>query len=82
MIATDRRYDSHISLVSSYSLTHLTPQTQRTQRRCTICQVAGRVGEWMVFLRSIISPGVYAPDDPNARGGDGDTGGEFLTLSD
>ena len=43
--------------------------------------MARGVGKWVVFLYSEFSPGVYAPDDPDARGGDGDTGGESLILS-
>lgn len=35
----------------------------------------------MVFHHSEFCPSVYAPDDPDDRGGDGYTGGEFLTLS-
>ena len=65
-----------MSLVSSYRLAYLIAKTEREKGRCTICQVAGRVGEWMVFFRSEFCPSVYAPDDPDARGGDGDTGGE------
>ncbi len=63
-------------LGSSYRIAYLTPKTQRAMRRCTICQVAGRVGEWVVFCRSVICPSVYAPDDPDARGRNSDTGGE------
>ena len=73
---TDCCHGNHMSLVSSYRLAYRTPQAEREARRCTIRQVAGRVGEWMVFRRSEFCPGVYAPDDPDARGGDGYIGGE------
>jgi hypothetical protein len=32
----------------------------------------------MVFHRSVFLPGLYTPDDPDACGGDGDTGGEYV----
>ena len=39
------------------------------------------MGEWIVFCRSEFCPGVYAPDDPDARSGDGYTGSESLSLN-
>lgn len=38
------------------------------------------MGKWCIFHDSIISPGLYAPDDPDVYRGNTDTCRESLTL--
>jgi hypothetical protein len=53
---------------------------ERAKGRSTIREMARRVGKWMVFLYSIISAGLYAPDDTYACRGFADFCSESLTL--
>ncbi len=58
----------------------MTAKMEGEKRRYAVYKMEGRVGEWLVFSFSIISPGLYAPDDPDVYRGNTDTCRESLTL--
>lgn len=66
------------SLVSATLISSHIETAHEAARRSTICEVARGVGEWMVFLCAIISPGISPADDTHAHRRDADTRGKWF----